>query len=143
VSNFGNAPFAAPRQNYQQQWQQYNAPPRLFANKPQPRPEPMDMDRSIQTRNYINRPQFDAGKQTSGHISDINKRQRNHNIQTMDMGHPSVEIAGSSSSMAGYQQSRQEYEAQNDISGTLNEYCDGQIDNLGGGQRDHVLHFLE
>jgi len=63
VLNFGNAPFAAPRQNYQQQWQQYNAPPRPFAAKPQPRPEPMDVDRCIQTRNvnYINRPHFDAG----------------------------------------------------------------------------------
>jgi len=74
--NFGNAPFAAPRQNYQQQqWQQYNARPRPFAAKPQPIPEPMYVDRSMQTINvnYINRPHFDAGKRPSGQIIDIKK----------------------------------------------------------------------
>jgi len=134
VSNFGNAPFIPPRQNYQQQWQQYNAPPRPFATKPQPRPEPMDVDGSVQTRNinYMNRPH-----------SDINKRQKNYNIQTVNMRQPSIEVTGSSSSMTGYQRSMQDYETQNNINGTLNEYCDGQIDNLDSEQRDHVLHFLE
>jgi len=79
--NFGNAPFAAPRRNYQQQWQPNNAPPCPFATKPQPRPEPMDVDPHIQTRNV------------SGQITDINKRQRNYNIQTMGKEQPSVEMA--------------------------------------------------
>jgi len=52
----------------------------------------MDVDRSIQTRNvnYMNRPYFDAGKQPSIQISDLIKRQRNYNIQRMDIGQPSV-----------------------------------------------------
>jgi len=118
-----------PDKKYQQQWQQYNAPPRPFAQtKPQPKPEPTDVDSSVQTQNvnYMNRPHFDAGKQPSRHIWDINKRQRNYNIQTMGMGQPSIEIAGSSSSMAGYQRSMQKYETQNDINGTLNDIVMGK-----------------
>jgi len=105
----------------------------------------MDVDRSIQKRNvnYMNRPHFDAGKQPSGQTTDINKIQRNYNIQTRGMGHPSVKIAGPSSSMTDYQRSMQEYETQNDINGTMDEYCNELTDYLNDDEQQQQMHFLD
>lgn len=69
--------------NYQLRHQ---APPRPFAPKPMPRPEPMDVDQSMQSRrvNYMNRPPQNLafqGKRPPPPHQNIEKRQRNFNIE--------------------------------------------------------------
>ncbi|CAD7001460.1 unnamed protein product [Ceratitis capitata] len=77
--------------NYNQQQtqrnQHYNPPPRLIAQKPQPKPEPMDIDPSIRINaiNYANRPNLKyAGKrQTDSNLSNPPmKAQRNFHVST-------------------------------------------------------------
>ncbi|CAD7001546.1 unnamed protein product, partial [Ceratitis capitata] len=75
---------------YQQQTQRnqhYNPPPRPIAQKPQPKPEPMDIDPSIRTNaiNYANRPNLRyAGKRQpdSNLTNPPMKAQRNFHVST-------------------------------------------------------------
>lgn len=74
-------------QAFNQQMQQ--APPRPFAPKPLPKPQPMDVDQSIQTQrvNYLNRPapnQFQGKRppNPSHQVSKPNKFQRNFHIDS-------------------------------------------------------------
>lgn len=79
-------------QNFFPQQQNFNSqprhqpPPRPFAPKPMPRPEPMDIDQSMQTKrvNYMNRPPQNMafqGKRPPPPQQNIEKRQRNFNIE--------------------------------------------------------------
>lgn len=87
--NFTSQPTNfVPRQTYQQPQQFFNAPPRPSAPKPQPPPQPMEVDSSIRTRNinYMNRPdnnQFAGKRPLSSRVEQIpNKFQRQFHINT-------------------------------------------------------------
>uniref|UniRef100_A0A034VZ85 Retrovirus-related Gag polyprotein from transposon HMS-Beagle n=1 Tax=Bactrocera dorsalis TaxID=27457 RepID=A0A034VZ85_BACDO len=83
-------PFNSPQYNTYNnpQYNPYNnPPPRPLAQKPLPKPEPMDIDQSIRTNaiNYANRPNFKyAGKRQEGPSSNFtnppHKIQRNFHI---------------------------------------------------------------
>lgn len=77
--------FFSQQPNFNSQ-HRHQPPPRPFAPKPMPRPEPMDVDQSMQSRrvNYMNRPSQNLafqGKRPPPHQQNIEKRQRNFNIE--------------------------------------------------------------
>ena len=105
------------------------APMRPTGPRTQPRPDPMDVDKSIQIRqvNYINRPHFDTGKRPPQLPSnDPNKRPRNFNIQTESEEQTETQTetytTEANVTMTGYEQSMIEHEQQNDYEETLQEY---------------------
>lgn len=120
-------------------------PPRPIATKPQPRPEPMDIDRSIHSRqiNYMNRPQIDAtGNRPSIPIVEAAKRQRNFNIQTE--AEQQTETEQEAPTMTDYEQTFAEQEEQTDYEETLNEYTEIVNSNDQEQQYDYTyLNFLE
>lgn len=89
-NNHRQAPFVQNQFPKQHQFN-YSRPSRPFAPKPQPKPEPMEVDTSFQTRavNYQNRPQFNKfqGKRTLGsnQVNNSNKFQRNFHISSDDL----------------------------------------------------------
>lgn len=152
-NNFGYQlaqPAAAPRPFQNRQLPpQLSAPPRPQAPKPLPRPEPMDVDPSVQTRmvNYMNRPRFEPGKRPPGPIPDGMKRQRNFNIQTTTEENE-TRPTETPLTMTDYEQAMAEYEDYNNLDDNLDDYVD-QIDEADADNNsydyydDAALNFLE
>jgi len=146
-TNFGQQrQFAAPRQYDPNQYrQQQFTPPRPTAPKPLPKPEPMDVDRSIRSRmvDYMNRPQFELGKRPPGPMPDTQKRQRNFNIQTNENGQNEMQPADTYATMAEYEEAIADQIDEETRDETLDEYI-GSYDNEETEHYDNSgMNFLE
>jgi len=128
-------------------------PPRPFAAKPQPRPEPMDVDRSLHTRqiNYMNRPNpGEAGKRPPMPFAtqnDVTKKQRHFNIETSQTDTTSntdEQKETEESEMSAYVQTVANQEEQADFEQSLTEYSEIINDNNENYQYDYTyVNFLE
>lgn len=148
--NYPNGQQFARPFNQVQQLQQ--APQRPSAPKPQPRPEPMDVDQSIQTRavNYANRPQpmKYAGKRPPVDNSvrrpvHPQKMQRNYHINTdIEDNQPPQEQEYTDE----YMEAQLQADSENSYDQTLAEYSDEYFgeQNLGSEINNLAdIHFLE
>lgn len=131
-------------------------PNRPTAPKPLPRPEPMDVDPSIRTRqvNYMNRPpNFEMGKRPGNPIPPApqdDKRQRTFNIESNEQNNdtttPSSNDQNTENEQTEYEQLTYSQTDSNEYGQTLDEYQEQYEYCYGAdvGQEQYAdLHFLE
>lgn len=147
VLNYYQNQGAIPKYNqYNQNHHTNYTPPRPFIPKPQPRPEPMDVDHSMRTRNinYMNRPANNGlyGKRPPPPHTEARKQSRNFHLKLGSNNDLNIQETGEIDNYID------KIDLEDDIDGQkLNEYFDDQADYT----RDHdqkydsinEIHFLD
>lgn len=125
-----------------------NPPPRPFAPKPMMRPEPMEVDQSMQTKNvnYMNRPrptdQFMGKRPNDQPLQQAQKFQRNFHIDT----EPAEAVNPEQELTTDYYDQITSYETEEDLQ-PLHEYIDDQTQYMSNEQENDQsfadIHFLD